>query len=181
MIGAVPLGFNANQSHTKSFIFGFPSFFQVPSAQHNQFWRWPTGLTYVTSLRSNLANSPQISEIFGTLCLLRKKNFHLECKNPSCGHAVEKLCPQEAIYGIEFVPACFLHLPLSASKDHMQQNPDSGESNRPLTPTLLSIITKISGSFFHPQPPSLLILLSEPGSERKVLTKETWLPLVREC
>ena len=30
-----------------------------------------------------------------------------------------------------------------------------------------------SGSFFHPQPPSLLILLSEPGSERKVLTKET--------
>ena len=31
----------------------------------------------------------------------------------------------------------------------------------------------VSGSFFHPQPPSLLILLSEPGSERKVLTKES--------
>ena len=30
-----------------------------------------------------------------------------------------------------------------------------------------------SGSFFHPQPPSLLILLAEPGSERKLLTKET--------
>ena len=30
-----------------------------------------------------------------------------------------------------------------------------------------------SGSFFHPQPPSLLILLLEPGSERKVLAKET--------
>ena len=30
-----------------------------------------------------------------------------------------------------------------------------------------------SRSFFQPQPPSLLILLSEPGSERKVLTKET--------
>ena len=37
-----------------------------------------------------------------------------------------------------------------------------------------------SGSFLHPQPPSLLILLLEPGSERKVLTKETWLSLVRE-
>ena len=31
-----------------------------------------------------------------------------------------------------------------------------------------------------PKPPSLLILLPEPGSERKVLTKETWFPLVRE-
>ena len=31
-----------------------------------------------------------------------------------------------------------------------------------------------------PQPPSLLILLPEPGSERKVLTKETWFSLVRE-
>ena len=30
-----------------------------------------------------------------------------------------------------------------------------------------------------PQPPSLLILLSEPGSERKVLTKETWFSLLR--
>ena len=30
-----------------------------------------------------------------------------------------------------------------------------------------------SGSFFYPQPLSLLILLSEPGSERKVLAKET--------
>ena len=30
-----------------------------------------------------------------------------------------------------------------------------------------------SGSFFHPKPPSLPILLPEPGSERKVLTKET--------
>ena len=38
----------------------------------------------------------------------------------------------------------------------------------------------LSGSFFHPQPPSLLILLPEPGSERKVLTKETWFSLVRE-
>ena len=31
----------------------------------------------------------------------------------------------------------------------------------------------LSGSVFHPQPPSLLILLSQPGSERKVLTKES--------
>ena len=38
----------------------------------------------------------------------------------------------------------------------------------------------VSGSLFHPQPLSLLILLSEPGSERKVLTKETWFSLVRE-
>ena len=30
-----------------------------------------------------------------------------------------------------------------------------------------------SRSFFHPQPPSLPILLSEPGSASKVLTKET--------
>ena len=30
-----------------------------------------------------------------------------------------------------------------------------------------------SGPIFHPQPTSLLILLLEPGSERKVLTKET--------
>ena len=37
-----------------------------------------------------------------------------------------------------------------------------------------------SGPFFHPQPPSLLFLLLEPGSERKVLTKETWFPLLRE-
>ena len=43
-----------------------------------------------------------------------------------------------------------------------------------------SAITGFSGSFFHPQPLSLLILLSEPGSERKVLTKETWFSLVRE-
>ena len=34
-------------------------------------------------------------------------------------------------------------------------------------------VQKVSGPFFHPQPPSLLFLLSEPGSERKVLTKET--------
>ena len=33
---------------------------------------------------------------------------------------------------------------------------------------------RYSGSIFHPQPPSLLILLPEPGWERKVLTKETW-------
>ena len=39
---------------------------------------------------------------------------------------------------------------------------------------------RASESFFHPQPPSLLILLSEPGSEGKVLTKETWFPLLRE-
>ena len=38
----------------------------------------------------------------------------------------------------------------------------------------------VSGPFFHPQPPSLLFLLLEPGSERKVLTKETWFPLLRE-
>ena len=38
---------------------------------------------------------------------------------------------------------------------------------------------KNSGPFFHPQPPSLLFLLLEPGSERKVLTKETWFPLLR--
>ena len=37
-----------------------------------------------------------------------------------------------------------------------------------------------SGSFFHPHPPSLLILLSELGSERKVLSEETWFSLVRE-
>ena len=38
----------------------------------------------------------------------------------------------------------------------------------------------LSRSLFHPQPPSLLILLSQPGSERKVLTKETWFSLLRE-
>ena len=38
----------------------------------------------------------------------------------------------------------------------------------------------ISRPFFHPQPPSLPIWLPEPGSERKVLTKETWFPLLRE-
>ena len=37
-----------------------------------------------------------------------------------------------------------------------------------------------SGSIFHPQPPSLLILLPQPGSERKVLTKETWFSLLSE-
>ena len=36
-----------------------------------------------------------------------------------------------------------------------------------------------SGSFFHSQPPSLPILLSEAGSKRKVLTKETWFSLAR--
>ena len=36
-----------------------------------------------------------------------------------------------------------------------------------------------SGSLFQPQPPSLLILLSEPGAERKVLAKETWFSLLR--
>ena len=41
-------------------------------------------------------------------------------------------------------------------------------------------VIHVSGSFCHPQPPSLLILLPEPGSERKVLTKETWLSLLRE-
>ena len=35
------------------------------------------------------------------------------------------------------------------------------------------MIQILSGSFSHPQPLSLPILLSEPGSERKVLTKET--------
>ena len=34
----------------------------------------------------------------------------------------------------------------------------------------LAVLVRI---IFHPQPPSLLILLSGPGSERKVLTKET--------
>ena len=37
-----------------------------------------------------------------------------------------------------------------------------------------------SGSFFHCQPPSLPILLPEPGSERKVLAKESWFSLLRE-
>ena len=35
------------------------------------------------------------------------------------------------------------------------------------------LVAPSSGPFFHPQPPSLPILLPEPGSERKVLTKET--------
>ena len=39
---------------------------------------------------------------------------------------------------------------------------------------------RLSGSFFHPQPPSLPIILPEPGSEREVLTKETWFSLLRE-
>ena len=34
-------------------------------------------------------------------------------------------------------------------------------------------VDRTSGSFFHPQPPSLLILHFEPGSDRKVLTKQT--------
>ena len=37
-----------------------------------------------------------------------------------------------------------------------------------------------SGSFCHPQPPGMLILLPEPGSERKFLTKETCFSLLRE-
>ena len=48
----------------------------------------------------------------------------------------------------------------------------------PTSPPPINIF--ISGPFFHPQPPSLLFLLLEPGSERKVLTKETWFPLLRE-
>ena len=40
--------------------------------------------------------------------------------------------------------------------------------------------TPKSGWVFHPQPPSLLILLSEPRSERKVLSKEAWFSLLRE-
>ena len=36
------------------------------------------------------------------------------------------------------------------------------DCNHPVDVTL-----SLSGSFFHPQPPSLLILLSKPGSERK--------------
>ena len=45
--------------------------------------------------------------------------------------------------------------------------------NAPLRGPLVGTLSEIlsSGSFFHPQPPSLLILLREPGSERKVLTK----------
>ena len=43
-----------------------------------------------------------------------------------------------------------------------------------------SSLSFLSGSFIHPQPPSLPILLSEPGSESKVLTKETWFSLLRE-
>ena len=41
-------------------------------------------------------------------------------------------------------------------------------------------IVAISGLFPTSNPQSLLILLSEPGSERKVLTKETWSSLLRE-
>ena len=48
------------------------------------------------------------------------------------------------------------------------------------TKFLANILGLFSGSFCHPQPPSLPILLPEPGSERKVLTKETWFPLLRE-
>ena len=44
----------------------------------------------------------------------------------------------------------------------------------------VTLLHLVSGSFFHPQPPSLLIVLSPPGSERKVLTKETWFSLLRE-
>ena len=45
---------------------------------------------------------------------------------------------------------------------------------------LARLFLQNSGPFCHPQPPSLLFLLLEPGSERKVLTKETWFPLLRE-
>ena len=40
------------------------------------------------------------------------------------------------------------------------------------TNPLVTHLDPFSGSFFHPQPPSLLILLLESGSERKVLTKK---------
>ena len=36
-----------------------------------------------------------------------------------------------------------------------------------------------SGCFFNPQPPSLAILLSEPGSESKVLSEETCFSLLQ--
>ena len=46
--------------------------------------------------------------------------------------------------------------------------------NTPICITIrLPFVAQYSRSFFHPQPPSLLILLPEPGLERKVLTKET--------
>ena len=44
-------------------------------------------------------------------------------------------------------------------------------------PVKLVKISQKPEPFFHPQPPSLLILLSELGSERKVLTKETLVSL----
>ena len=40
------------------------------------------------------------------------------------------------------------------------------------TVTIQANLSDLSGSFFYPQPPSLLILLSEPGSEEKSLLRK---------
>ena len=62
-----------------------------------------------------------------------------------------------------------------AKRRQLQQERMSSQERRQLKQN-----HNFSGFFFHPQPPSLLILLSEPGTERKVLTKETWFSWLRE-